>query len=149
MSSNAVGLFSAPYFGMNTTGASTYTNYSNEIVSVTMSGGARKSSDTNVLDVDDPVVVQGKREPTEFTVRALYTATSAGLWNVVHSAIEAGSFAFIRYAPGGSAAGRYHLTTSGSAVFTGAPYVSVEAGSGDPIMFEFTVRAPGVTAGSF
>lgn len=150
------GLINNPLFEMNTTGGSTYTSYSGEIISVAWGGGARKAGEVNTYDGDTPIIGEGKRESVELTVRYVYSgsgAASASFGTILQGIYENTTAAslrgiYVRFSPSGSAAGRWRQTSSGSGILITPPYQTVEAGQTDPVMGEVTIKFPGFTTGS-
>ncbi len=150
------GVINNPLFEMNTTGGSTYTSYSGEIISVKWGGGARKAGEVNTYDGDTPIIGEGKREAVELTVRYVWAASAAGSASFIstlipiyeNTAAASTRGVYVRYSPSGSAAGRWRMTASGSGVITSLTYPDVAADQTDPVVGEVTIKFPGFTSGS-
>jgi len=119
--------------------------------SVTVSGGSRKTGEAFTADGDTPLIVSGKREPLEVTVKAVYTEDAAGTphaFNGIRAEYVDGTGVAVRWSPTAYTLinqKRYTTsdTTNAAAVvcpITSFSYPALDFSSGDPIMIEFTVR---------
>ena len=133
----------------------TWTDISGAAATVQRSDGDQMIGEQNTADGASPVVTGSNKKAAEtVTVRALYTEQAGEAWKTVHERYRgADKTIFLRWAPKGGIG-----TVAGNAVFTcasdagtplKAPIVNctlpdLDAGSGDPAMFEFSVRTPSV-----
>ena len=152
---NYFGLASgSPRLEYNTSGGSTYTDASGEIVSVTWGAGERGVGEINTLDGEYAIIAPGKVAATEMTIRAVYTGTSSGFWTDASTSYETGSPIYLRYYPAGSAANRYRYTSgtngaasaagsanSGACYVMGRPVANADASTPDVFTYEVTIKA--------
>jgi hypothetical protein len=128
-------------------------NLSCYATSIAVTGGDRSTGEVNVFCDERPIVKAGKKASQDVTVRFAYTEEMdddelaetgwAGelspfetirLWDdAVGGAIE------VRYFPAGRAPGNYVFHTE-DAIITSFLDPQGEAGSGDPVLGEFTVK---------
>lgn len=123
--------------GTSWTDASGFTN------SVEPGGGERKVGEAYTFDGDTPIVAAGKRGPVEIKYKGVFTQGGSEPFSVVKTAYEAGSTFYFRWSPDGGGTGDLRFTASG--IVSAFTYPKVEAGPGDPIAFEFTLKAPSIT----
>jgi len=158
---NVFGLISgSPKFEHNTTGGSTFTDDSGEIVSWTMPDNERGVGEVNTIDGDLPLLAAGKIKAGQLTVRGVYTGASSGLWIDCKNSYENGTPVYIRTYPAGSAAGRYRFssgnnavgsagsTTNGACFVQKRPYPVIDATTPDVFTYEVSIMCPGFTGGS-
>jgi len=132
-------------------------NLSCYATSIAVTGGDRSTGEVNVFCDERPIVKAGKKASQDLTVRFVYTEQMYGggqpheagetgwagvlspfetirLWDdAVGGAIE------VRYFPLGRAAGNYVFHTE-DVIITSFLDPQGEAGSGDPVLGEFTVK---------
>lgn len=145
----------------NTTGGSSFTDASGELISWSWGAGERAVGQVNTIDGDQPLVTAGKLSATDVTLRGVYTGASTGFWPDANASYQNGTALYLRYYPAGSAAGRIRWSSGTNAVGSaasatgGACYVITRptpgldaTASGDPFTYEVTVRAAGFTGGS-
>jgi len=123
---------------------SVWTDISGFNASVALGGGSRQTGEAYTFDGDTAIIKGGKREPLEITVRVVYTEGASDPFEVVRALYEAGSDFYVRWSPKGGDSSEF-LFTSDAGIITNPPYPSGEAGSGDPVMIEFTLKTPKVT----
>lgn len=127
------------------TNGTTWTNISGWTNSVTVDGGERQTGETYVFGADTPTITLGPREPLTVTVKIVYDETTGTAYLTVAPVFESFSSAqqfWVRWSPRGGAAGQQMYTAAGH--LTALSYPAGEMG-GDPILVEFTVRAPQIT----
>jgi hypothetical protein len=133
--------------------ASTFVDISGTANSVSVSGGDRKSGEAYTADGDTALIVSGKREPLDVTVKVLYTeaAGTPNAFEDIAAEYEDGTGVCVRWSPTAyDTAGQKRYTTASTAgtaavgVITSWNYPSVDFASGDPIMVEFTVRTSAI-----
>jgi len=129
--------------GISTNGSS-WTDISGFAAGVSAGGGDRQTGEVYTFDGDTAIITSGKREPLEVTVKAVYTEGGSDPFEVIRAAYEAGSSLYVRWSPKGGDASEF-MFTSAVGVVTNAPYPVGESGSGDPTMFEFTVKVASIT----
>jgi len=114
--------------------------------SVARSGGDRQSGEAYTFDGDTAILGEGKRQPQDITVRTLYTEGVADPYQVVLPAFRAHTMMQVRWSPlGGHTNQKRYTTDPIYSIITSCPPPAGEAGSGDPIMFEFVVHTSDVT----
>ncbi len=126
------------------TDGTTWTDISGFATAVELGGGERQTGTAFTFDGDTAIIRGGKREPLEVTVRVVYTEGASDPAETVRAAYENGTDLYIRWSPKGGASGDALFTTD-AAVVTTPPYPAGEAGSGDPVVIEFTALTPKVT----
>lgn len=102
------------------------------------------------FDGDLAIVTQGKREPTEATINALYTEVSGETFETVRPWFQAGNKIFFRYSPKGiGASARSVFTASNDGATAGAvtissfKYPDAVANTADPTAASFKLMVPG------
>lgn len=127
---------------------SAWTDISGSSNNVEPSDGEQMIGEVFTADGSVPVVVgSNKVGSVKLKVSVLYTNTAGEPWAVVYARfIGTAKTVGVRYAPKGSTSAnkRYVTSTNANAVQL-APIISclppaVDASSGDPIMFEFSVQ---------
>lgn len=149
----------SPRIEYNTTGGSTYTDASGEIVSATWGAGERGVGQINTIDGEFALIAPGKVAATEVTIRGIYTGASSGFWKDVETAYSTGGAIYLRIYPAGSAANRYRWTSgtngaasaagsanSGACYVTQRPVPNIDASTPDVFTYEALVTAVGFTA---
>lgn len=129
---------------------SSWTDISGQSNSVTVDGGEQIVGEQNTADGQAPVVTgSNKVGSSTVTVSSLYTETAAESWRVVRDRyIGTDKTIFLRYCPkGGASAERRYVCANDANTAVAVPIVNCslpagDANSGDPLMFEFSVRAP-------
>lgn len=129
------------------TNGTTWTDISGFANSIEVSGGDRQTGETYTFDGDTAIIAVGKREPWEITLKVVYTEGVNEPFEVVRAAYESGTSLYVRWSPKGGASGSFQYT-SAAGVVTAVTYPSGEAGSGDPLLVEFTVKVPGIVKGT-
>lgn len=132
------------YLEYSTTGSAGWTDISGYSNSVQISGGERAVAELNTFGTKTPIVVGGNRAALTIKVKAVYTEGVSDLQEIIRAAYENHSNLFLRWAPSGSATGKY-LYTSGSGTVTSHPYPGGEAGAADVLMTELTLVTPTIT----
>ena len=121
--------------------------------SIAVAGGDRATGEVNVFCDERPIVKAGKKASQDVTVRFVYTEEAgAGVlaetgWAGDDSPFETirlwddseGGEIWLRYWPGGAVIGNYVFETW-QAIITSFLDPQGEAGSGDPVLGEFTVK---------
>ena len=158
---NFFGLISgSPRFEYNTTGGSSFTDASGELVSVTLPDNERGVGSVNTIDGDLPLLAAGKIAAGTMTLRGVYTGASSGLWYDALQSYQNGTAMYFRWYPAGSSAGRYRFSSGNNAVGSagsstnGACFVQsrpvhpVDATAAEVFTYEINVMCPGFTGGS-
>lgn len=132
---------------------STFVIISGTANSVTVSGGDRKAGEAYTADGDTALIVSGKREPFDVTVKVLYTeaAGTPNAFEDLRTVYLSGAGACVRWSPTAyttNGTNRYTTaSTAGTAavgVITKFNFPSLDFSSADPIMVEFTVRCSAI-----
>lgn len=101
------------------------------------------------FDGDGAVLTNGKRQPVDVTVTAIYTETaSTEAFEVVRALHETenGADVYVRWTPISETATAGHgIYSTGKGKLKSFQYPPVDAASGDPIMVTFTVTAATIT----
>lgn len=151
----------SPLLEYNTTGGSTFTNATGEIVSVDMPDNTREVGELHTLDGDLPLIAPGKIKAGVMKVRGVYTGASTGFWQDALNAYQAGTALFFRFYPAGSAAARYRFSSGNNAVGSagsttnGYCYVqkrpvtgAIDAEKAMVFDYEIDIMTPGFTGAS-
>lgn len=99
------------------------------------------------FDGDGAVLTNGKRQPIDITVTAIYTETaSTEAFEVLRARHETenGAVVYLRWAPIGTGTGKNEYNT-GAGKLKSFQYPPVDAASGDPILVTFTITASNLT----
>ena len=127
----------------------TWTDISGWSTTVDVSGGERTNSETHTADGDVPIAVAGKRAAQQVTVNVVYTEGATDAFKIVYAAYLANAGIGIRYSPKGGATGtkRYFGSNAAGTAQILCPILnctppSMDAGSGDVTMAEFTLLVP-------
>lgn len=125
---------------------SSWTDISGFGTSVESSELERQSGESYTFDGDTAIVTYGKLGPIDVTVNGLFTEGTGDPFEVVRGYAQAagGSTVYVRWSPAGGTAGKFQFATSASKVTT-FKFPDVDASSGDPVPFTFTVRAASIT----
>ena len=130
--------------------ASAFTDISGQSNNVTVDGGDQLTGTQHTADGSAPVVTNAnKTEAITVTVSCLYTETAAQAWRLVKDRYDgAAKTIAVRYSPkGGAQTERRYVTANDAGTVVIVPIVNCivpegDAGSGDPLMFEFSVITP-------
>jgi len=107
--------------------------------SIAVSGGDRRTGETNVFADERPIVRAGKKGSQVLTIRFAYTEETDGPFKKARSWDDAeGGVMYARYWPGGKVAGNT-LFDTGKGICTRFQDPGGEAGSGDPVLCEVQV----------
>lgn len=115
--------------------------------SIAVSGGDRATGEVNVFCDERPIVRAGKKASQDVTVRYVYTeeAVDTGPFETIREWDDAvGGEIWLRYFPLGRTEGNFVFET-GQAILTTFLDPGGEAGSGDPVLVEFTVKTEQLT----
>lgn len=122
-----------------------WTDISGYGAAVSDSGGERQLGEAYTFDGDTAIIGKGKRQPRDITVRTLYTEGVSDPYAKVLAAYRNGTVLQVRWSPfGGDTNEKRYTTNATYSYVTNCPPPAGEAGSGDPIMFEFTVHTSDV-----
>lgn len=132
------------------TDASAFTDISGMGATVSVDGGDQLTGEQNTADGAAPVVTgANKVESITLTVSCLYTETAGQAWRIVKDRYDgAAKTICVRYSPrGGATAERRFVTANDAGTAIVVPIINcivpeADAGSGDPLMFEFSVITP-------
>jgi len=130
--------------------ASAWTDISGQGATVSIDGGDQLTGEQNTADGSAPIVTgANKTESMTVTVNCIYTETSGQAWRVVRDRYAgAAKTIAVRYSPrGGAQTERRYVTANDADTAIVVPIVNciipeADAGSGDPLMFEFSVITP-------
>lgn len=139
----------AAYVAYSTNGSS-WTDISGVASKVEPEESTRKSSSKFTFDGDIGLVTFGKREPFKIKISLVYSEANAALDALadLHET-DGGGAIYIRWIPAGDTAGKIMYATPATKI-SAWNYPSIDAESGDPLMFEFTVGpVPSLTRSAF
>ncbi len=122
-----------------------WTDMGGEFSKIEVDGGERKSGEAFTQTGDTPILTKGKRE--KYTVKGsfVYTEGVSTPWKLLWDAFKAGSLVQFRWAPKGGATGDYQFSTATAGnVMKNVTAPVGEAGSGDPVLSEFTLETPDI-----
>jgi len=133
--------------------ADTWLSLSCFATSIAVSGGDRGSGEVNVFCDERPIVKAGKKASQDVTLRFIYTEIVEGVadgveWAGAQTPFETirewddavGGAMQIRYWPLGRTWGNYVFDTGSDSFITSFLDPQGEAGSGDPVLGEVTVK---------
>jgi hypothetical protein len=124
-----------------------WTDISGWGATVAVSGRERQAGEGFTHDGDRAIVGHGKLQPLDVTVRAIYTEGGLDPYAIVLPALENHAVLQVRWSPYGGQAGEKQYTTNLThSHVINCPAPSGEAGSGDPVMLEFTVRTSDIAS---
>ena len=119
------------------TNGTVYTLVNAEGTAVEVGDASRVTSDVYAFDSDTALVLAGKREPVDVTVRLLYT--DADPFDTLLSEFVNANTLYIRWSPKGGTSGTKQYTASGP--ITTITFPQGEASSPDPVAVSVTIRA--------
>jgi len=130
--------------------ATNWTDISGQSNSVKVDGGDQIIGEQNTAEGQAPVVTgSNKVESSVVTCSCLYTETSGEAWRKVRDRyIGTDKTIAVRYSPkGGAQAERRYVTANDANTAILVPIINCplpegDASSGDPLLFEFSVRTP-------
>ena len=123
-----------------------WTDFSGWGTSLAVSGGERQTGDAYTYDGDTAIIGIGKQQPYTVTCRAIYTEGANDPYNILLAAFQAHNVVRLRWSPfGGDATEKRYTTHAQYSFITSLVPPFGEAGSGDPITFEFTVYTGNIT----
>ncbi len=130
--------------------ASAWTDISGQGATVSVDGGDQLTGEQNTADGSAPVVTgSNKVESKTVTINCLYTETASQAWRLVKDRYDSATKTIaVRYSPrGGAQTERRYVTANDAGTAIIVPIVNCnepegDAGSGDPLMFEFSVITP-------
>ena len=124
---------------------SSWTNISGVANTCSPGDGSRMTGEANTFDGDGTIVVAGKLEAQESTLKIIYTEDGTGYEVLRGYFNSANSTLYLRVSPRGSTSG-YYRHTSAKGVITAFPqFADLDASSGDVMAIEMTVKHPGWT----
>lgn len=113
--------------------------------SIAVSGGDRATGEINVFDDERPIMRAGKKASQDVMIRYAYTEEVAGPFATLRGWDDTeGGVAYVRYWPAGKVAGNFVFQT-GAGVITTFLDPGGEAGSGEPVLCEITVKCEQLT----
>jgi len=121
---------------------STWLKLENYATSIAVSGGDRTTGEVNVFNDEKPIVKAGKKGSQDVTVRYVYTeeAVDSGPFATIRGWDDTeGGVIYLRYWPAGEASSSFCFST-GKAIITSFLDPGGEAGPGEPVLGEFTVK---------
>lgn len=119
--------------------------------SIAVAGGDRATGEVNVFCDERPVMKAGKKASQDLTVRFIYTEVDEDVGDTGWAGTDppfqtirlwddaTGGEIWVRYWPKGKTEGNYVFET-GQSVITSFLDPQGEAGSGDPVLGEFSVK---------
>jgi hypothetical protein len=126
-----------------------WTDISGWGATVAVSGRERQVGEGFTHDGDHAIIGVGKLQPADVTVRCVYTEGGLDPYAIVLPPLENHTVLQVRWSPYGGQVGEKQYTTNLThSHVINCPPPAGEAGSGDPIMLEFTVRTSDIAAAS-
>lgn len=139
---NAIGFRNAKIEISNN--GSTWTDIGGWANSIKVGAGEREIGEFFTLDGDTPILTPGKRGAIEITTAIAYTEGAGDPYEVVRAAYEGATYVYIRWSPRGGSSGQFQFTTGPGLI--GSPiYPGGEAGPGDTVAVEFTIKCQSIT----
>ena len=131
---------------------STWTDISGSAATVEVGGGEAQIGEQMSADGEYPIVTAGQKiAPYDITCRCVYTETSLQPWKLVSANFYSGTETiYLRWSPAGGAIGTQRFTASKDGAsaalvpITSCNPPALDASSGDPALFEFSVRAAAI-----
>jgi hypothetical protein len=124
---------------------STWTNISGVANSCSSGDGSRMTGEANTFDGDGTIVVAGKLEAQESTLKIIYTEDGVGYLVLLGYFNSANSTCYLRVAPNGATTGNYRHTSAKGVITQFPQFAELDASSGDVQAVEMTVKHPGWT----
>lgn len=130
-----------------------WTDISGAATNVTNDGGDALTGDQMTAEGMYSIVTAGNKvEPRNVTVSCVYTeVATTEPWDIVYGRfVGATKTIAVRWSPAGGGPGKFRYGTSVDAVgpdlvpIGGCTLPELDASSGDPALFEFTVRTPAI-----
>lgn len=102
---------------------------------------SRMQGETYTFDCDVGLLTTGKREPVEVTVNVIYLEVVDSVYDKMDAAFKANEKIGVRWFPSGKADGNWMFELN-PASLSALQDPTLDAGSADPMVATFTVRAP-------
>ena len=125
-----------------------WTDISGESNTIDAGEQSRMSGETYTFDGDTAIITTGKREPVEVTLNIVYTEVVDSPYDELDTAFKANTKLHVRWFPKGFVVGNYQFSMS-PAWLTALTEPGMDAGSPDPLMVAFTIKAPEATRGVY
>ena len=130
----------------------TWTDITGSAATVEVGGGEAQIGEQMTADGEYAIVTAGQKiTPYDITCRCVYTETSLQPWKLVSVQFySAAKTIYLRWSPAGGAIGTQRFTASKDGANPGLVSIvscnppALDASSGDPALFEFSVRAPAI-----
>ncbi len=124
---------------------SSWTDISGVASTVSSGDGSRMIGTAHTFDGPGPIIVAGKLEEQESTLKIVYTEDGTG-YNVLLGYFNStNSTAYLRVAPNGATNGNYRHTSNKGVITSFPQFAELDAGSGDVQTVEMTVTHGGWT----
>jgi hypothetical protein len=124
---------------------SSWTDISGVAQTVSPGDGTRLTGTAHTFTGDGPIIVAGKLDTQESTLKIIYTEDGVG-YNVLLGYFNStNSTAYLRVAPNGSTTGNYRHTSAKGVVTKFPQFADLDADSGDVMAVEMTVMHGGWT----
>ena len=131
---------------------SSWTDISGVAATVEVSGGEAQIGEQMTADGEYAIVTAGQKIGAyDITCRCAYTETASMAWTIVSAQFySAAKTVYLRWSPAGGAIGVQRFTASKDGTNAAlVPIIScnppaLDASSGDPALFEFSVRSPAI-----
>lgn len=124
-----------------------WTNVSGSVNSILAPTQTKMVGEEYTFDGDGAIVLVGKLEPFDLTVRIVYTEEALEAYIIEKTQFELGAcngYMCLRWSPAGGNVGDIQYTTN-YAPITSHSWPPINAGAAGPIMVEFTMRVSTVT----
>jgi hypothetical protein len=133
-------------------GGTTWTDYSDFLSVVDPPAQTRMMGEAYVFGEDTAVLGAGKLEPTEVTIRGVWTDATADPFYAVLTEFQTacGDMVAVRWSPGGCASTHRSFRTSTTASeVSSLTFPGGDSGSADVLMWEAVIRSPDITEGAW
>lgn len=123
-----------------------YAEICGEANSISVSGGDRDVGEFKTYCGDTPIVLPGKRNKLQVTLRIAYTEGASDPFAVSLSAYEnKGTHYQLRWIPRGNSTGNFRYTTDANSFISSQPYPMGAADNADIAALELTIEAAYIT----
>ena len=131
--------------------ASSWTSVAGAAAAISFGGGDIPVGEQFTADGEEAIVTtSNKNGPRDITVRCVYSEGASDAWKTVWDLYTGATKKMaVRWSPAGGTASTKRYSTAVAGAAAAVPIVSCsmpeqDSSSGDPLLFEFTVRTPGI-----
>jgi hypothetical protein len=120
---------------------SSWTDISGAANTVTTTGGARPTAESNTFDGDNPITTAGKAGAVDIAVAFVYTEGGSDPFETVRAIWDGTNVIYVRWSPKGGQTGEF-VFTAGPGVISNFVYPNGDAGSAAALVSGFTYHGP-------